>query len=146
MDFNDAINTVIAEITPQPWDYTDPAGTTLTVIPEGLRAAPGEAEVLIQITAGKTLAAQIGITTTDLPALADALTEGHAWDYSTILDSLITVTFPGGDGVLLVITETVWEDRDNHAVSTSIWLPEVQRLPFASALRRALDVAQGWED
>jgi hypothetical protein len=25
-------------------------------------------------------------------------------------------------------------------------LPEAQRLPLASALRRALDVARGWED
>lgn len=146
MDFNQAVNTVIGEITPQPWDYTTPDGVTLTAIPAGLRADPGEAEILIQITVDKTLAAQLGITTADLPALIDALTDRHAWDYTTILDSLITVTSPGGDGVLLIITETVWEDRDNHAVSTSICLPEAQRLPFVSALRRAADVARGWED
>jgi len=144
MDFRDALNIVNAETTPQPWDYTTD-DTTLTVIPDGLRADPGKAEVLVQITAGKTLAAQLGITSADLPALVDALTERRPWDYSTILDSLITVTSPGEDGVLLVITETVWEERDNRAVSTSIRLPETERLPFASALRRALDVARGWE-
>lgn len=145
MDFRDAIHTVIAELTPQPWDYTIPDGTTLTVIPAGLRADPGEAEVLIQITAGKTIAAQLGVTTSDMPALIDALTERRPWEYSTILDSALDVTFPDG-GVLLVVTETVWEERDNHAVSTSILIPDAQRLPFASALRRALDVAVGWED
>jgi hypothetical protein len=146
VDFRDAIHTVNAELTPRPWDYTTPDGVTLTVIPAGLPAGPGDAEVLIQIAAGKNLAAQAGIPTADLPGLVDALTERRPWDHSTVLDSLAEVTYPDDASVLLVITETVWEDRDNHAVSTSILIPEAQRLPLASALRRATDVALGWED
>ena len=146
MDFRDALNIVTAELTPRAWEYATGDGTTLTVIPDGQPADPGDAEVLIQITAGKTLAAQIGVTTTDLPALIDALTERRPWECSTVLDSLIDVTFPDGGSVLLVVTETVWEERDNHAVPTSILLAAEQRLPLASALRRALDVARGWED
>ncbi|NUQ99095.1 MAG: hypothetical protein HOY79_21915 [Streptomyces sp.] len=145
-DFHHALDAVIADITPQPWDHTTPDGTRLRVIPDGQPAGEGEAEVLLQITVDKTLAAQLGITTTDLPGLIGALTARRPWETSTVLDSLLDLTYPDDASVLLLITETVWEDRDNHAVSTSIRLPEQQRLPLASALRRAYDVARGWED
>jgi hypothetical protein len=146
-DFRRHLDAVTAEITPQPWDYTTPDGTTLTVIPAGLRADPRQAEVVLRITASRTLAAEIGIPSAELPGLIDALTEHRAWDDASVLDGQITVTSPGGDGVLVVITETEWDGDDiPHETTASIRLPEAQRLPLASALRRALDVALGWED
>ena len=146
-EFRDMWDAVIADITPQPWDYTSATGTTLTVIPEGSPAAPGDAEVLLIITADKVLSARVGITTTDLPGLVTALTERRPWDITTLLDGVVTVTYPGSDGVLLLVTETTWDDERRPSETTvSIRLPEKQRLPLAAALRRTRDVALGWED
>jgi hypothetical protein len=146
MDFRNAVDAANAEITPQPWDYTTPNGVTLAIAPAGLRADHGRAEVTLRITASKTLATEIGIPSRELPGLIDALTEHRAWDDASVLDGQITVTNPGGDSVLVIITETEWDaDRIPHETTASIRLPGAQRLPFASALRRALDVAHGWE-
>lgn len=148
MDFIDAYNTVTAELTPQPWDFTDPAGVTLTVIPAGLRADPGEAEVMISVISSKILGAEIGITTDDLPDLIDALTDREPWEHSTLLDGLIGVE-PASDGsgdMVIVLTGFCWNGGRQRETSVSVRLPEAQRLPFASALRRATDVACGWEE
>lgn len=145
MDFRDALNTAIGELTSQPWEYTTEDGVTLTVIPAGLREAPGWAEVNVRITADKTLAAEAGVTTTDLPGFIDALTARTAWRHVTAIDDEITA-IPGEGGMVVTVTEVHWEDDGRCEVPASVRLPESQRLPLASALRRALDVARGWED
>ncbi|MFE2969883.1 hypothetical protein ACFXKC_40700 [Streptomyces sp. NPDC059340] len=155
MDFNDAISIVTAELTPQPWDYTTPDGTTLRVIPAGLREDAGYAEVLIRITRADATGlgefgitgpdgrgvAEVGVTTTGLPALIDALTERIAWEDTALVLGALTVV-PDVDGVMVVVAEIHGRDQE---VTVSTVLPEAQRLPLASALRRALDVARGWE-
>ncbi|HEY9370423.1 hypothetical protein [Streptomyces sp.] len=156
--FQDALNSVIAELTPQPWDYTDSVGTTLTVIPAGLREEPGCSEVMVRVTRPDASglydfgltgpatkgAAETGITTTNLPSLIAAL-EGHAgWEQAA----------GWGDPTRIVATPTlhVTVTEGHHDagrwidVTESVQLPEAQRLPLASALRRALDVARGWEN
>lgn len=153
MEFRDAINTVIAELTPQPWDYTTPDGTTLTVIPAGLREDPGRAEVYVRATASKTQAAEIGITTTDLPALIEALSTPvtRSWqhvphwpDGTTQMWVLDGLTLTPNEGGFLV---GVQEDTGEGLMScVDVVVPEAQRLPLASALSRALDVARGWEN
>jgi hypothetical protein len=144
-DFRHAWNTVIAELTPQPWEYTAPDGVTLTVIPAGLREAPGKAEVLIRVTVGKKLSAETGVTTADMPELLAAL-EGHTpWQpWSLLGDGLTTVPL-GDGGVSLSVTELVY-DPVRRDVAAVIVMEPGQRLPLASALRRATDVAKGWED
>ncbi|WP_030186048.1 hypothetical protein [Streptomyces capuensis] len=145
-DFRNALNTVIAELTPQPWDYTDDSGTTLTVIPAGLREDPGCAEVMIRITESHTQAAEIGVTTTELPGLIDALTEHRGWRHQTPLDSIIGVTPIRKGDVVLTVTEVDWRRNDSRRMaSAGLCVPDEQRMPLASALRRALDVAHGWE-
>lgn len=155
-DFRQAINTVIAELTPQPWEYTTPDGTTLTVIPAGLREEPGCAEVNIRVTTpdvtglaefGITTnrtrgAAQIGITTTALPALIRALDQSASWEGVTLGMDAVAVTITG-DGVHLAVTEVHYGPRREE--TATIFLPAAQRQPLASALRRAGDVASGWE-
>ena len=159
MDFNYALNTFTADFTPQPWDYTTADGTTLTVIPAGLpHAEPGTAEVYLRVTRDKTHAAEAAITTTDLPALIaalDAPVTGH-WEHEphypdgtlkgrigTWLGDDYGLTLnPMEDGFSL----TAIEDTDAGMVAATLTLPEAQRLPLASALRRAMDVARGWED
>lgn len=141
MDFRDALNTVTAEFTPQPWDYTDSAGATLTVIPAGLREAPGCAEVYVRITVDKTHGAEAAIPSRDLPAMIDALTSNRMWSFETIDDISCDLTPFGGGGMLLTLSA----DPDAVEEQPQIHIPEVQRLPLASALRRALDVARGWE-
>lgn len=158
MDFNTALNSVIADLTPQPWDYTAADGATLTVIPAGLREDPGAAEVYLRVTRDKTHAAQAAITTTDLPALIAALSEPVTgpWEHephypdgtpkgrigSWLGDHHGLTLGPIGGGFAL----TTLEEADDHGiVAASIVLPEEQRLPLASALSRALDVARGWE-
>lgn len=158
MDFNTALNTVIAELTPQPWDYTTPDATTLRVIPAALREDPGCAQVLIRIngplvtglydfdlTGPNTKgAAEIGVTTTDLPALIAALEGRAGWEQAA----------GWGDPTRIVVTPTldVTVTEGHHdgsqwiAATESVRLPEAQRLPLASALSRALDVAKSWED
>lgn len=157
MDFQDALSTVIAELTPQPWDYTTLDATTLRVIPAGLRENPGCAEVLLRIggplvtglyefgiTGPDTRgAAEVGVTTTDLPPLIAALEGCAGWEQAE----------GWGDPTRIVVTSTLHvtvteghHDGDQWiAVTESVQLPEQQRLPLASALQRALDVARGWE-
>lgn len=140
MDFNDALG----EITPQPWEYTDLLGTTLTVIPAGLPAGPGDAEVTIRITAGKTQAVTLGITTEDMPGLIAALTDRQEWRHETTLDDVMNLS-PTPRGVHVTVTE-VNRSHGQPVLSSSAYVLAAQRLPLASALRRALDVAHGWED
>jgi hypothetical protein len=141
MDFRDALNTIRAELTPQPWDYTDNAGTTLTVIPAGLREDPGCAEVTVRIKAiGQFFDADAGIPSRDLPAMIDALTGNQVWSYDTLDDVGVQLTPFGGGGMILAISVDPEADDEPQ-----IHIPETQRLPLASALRRALDVARGWE-
>lgn len=156
MNFNDALNTTIAELTPQPWTYTTPDGTTLRVIPAGLRADRGEAEILIRITRADATGlcefgitgpdsrgvAEVGVTTEDLPKVIEALTERGWWADNTLVSGALLVAAASG-GVVVGVTEI--HGVGQH-VDVGIVLPEAQRLPLASALRRALDVARGWED
>jgi hypothetical protein len=143
VNFHDAINTALAELRAQPWDYTVD-GTTLTVIPAGLREAAGYAEVMIRITASHTRAAEIGVTTTYMISLLHALDTRTAWEHTTSLDDELTVA-PAADGMVLTITDVRY-DSAVREVTASMHIPEAQRMPLASALRRALDVARGWED
>ncbi len=155
MDFNDALNQVIAELTPQPWDYTTPDGTTLRVIPAGLRADKGDAEVYVRITRADATGlydygitgpdsrgvAEVGVPTSLLPALIDALTEQSCWTDSNLVAGRLRVT-PADD----VVFVDIWEDHgDGRTVAVSVVLPEAQRMPLASALARAMDVARSWE-
>lgn len=157
MDFNTAINTVIAELTPQPWDHTTSDAITLRVIPAGLREDPGHAEVLLRISGPLATglyefditgpdtrgAAEAGVTTTALPSLIAALQGRTGWEQAE----------GWGDPTRIVVTSTLQvtvteghHDGDQWiAVTESVQLPEQQRLPLASALRRALDVARAWE-
>lgn len=156
MDFNTAWNIVCTDLTPQPWDYTDTEGTTLRIIPAGLRETAGYAEVLIRITRADATGlgnyditgpnsrgvAEIGITTTGLPALIEALTEGSPWwDADLVCGSVEVVPEESG------VTVNVTEDHGNGIeIAVSVTLPAAQRVPLASALARALDVAKSWED
>jgi hypothetical protein len=150
MDFNDALNIVIAELTPQPWDYTTPDGTRLQIIPEGLRQDPGDGVVEIQICEAAHVQAipdgpEYPMRTPDVPGLIAALTDRTEWSTTDFGDVL--AVRPEGDGMRLAYTVY---DRDTTGqmadVDRTILVPEAQRLPLASALRRALDVARGWED
>ncbi|MGW0575133.1 hypothetical protein ACWD25_04005 [Streptomyces sp. NPDC002920] len=159
MDFNTALNSVIADLTPQPWDHTID-GTTLRVIPAGLRMDPGCGEVLIRITQPHVTglyaygitgpntkgAAEARVSTTDLPTLIGALEQHAEWDYRDCdwadLDRVLLTV-----GLELTITEAHSAGGGEWIrVTESMRLPEAQRLPLASALQRALDVARGWED
>lgn len=143
MDFQDALTSVIAELTPQPWDYTTPDGTTtLTVIPAGLREDPGRAEVMIRISNGGTPAAEIGIRSADMPGLLAALDAGTSFkhrDYDELLRIVV------GDGIRITVVDSTYYAVGSSPATATVTLPAVQRLPLASALRRALDVARGWE-
>jgi hypothetical protein len=158
MDFRHALNIVTAELTPQPWDYTSADGATLTVIPAGLpHAEPGTAEVYLRVTRDKTHAAEAAITTTDLPALVTALSEpvtGH-WEHAghwpdgtekgrigTWLGDLYGLALNPMQGGFSL---TAVEDTGEGITAASLVVPEAQRMPLASALRRAMDVARGWE-
>lgn len=147
-DFRCAFDRLAAEVTPQPWDYTDNGGTTLTVIPTGLRADPGCAEVTVRITAGRMLAVEADVTTTDLPGLIGALESQTAWEHTTTVgDRVEALPHPAG-GLVLAITGVDWPDgtpASRRETTAAVRLPATQRLPLAAALRRALDVAQGWE-
>jgi hypothetical protein len=148
-DFRQALNIAIAELTPQPWDFTDGSGTTLTVIPAGLKADAGEAEVMIRVTADKTLAAEIGIATAAMPELLTALKDGTAWEHVTILDDVLTVTPAPDGGTVITVLEVGYATSSydsRYETTTAIHVPARQRMPLASALSRATDVARGWED
>jgi hypothetical protein len=144
VDFRDAINTTNAELTPRPWDYTTPdGGITLTVIPAGLRADPGDAEVLIRISAiGQFFDAEAGIPSRDLPAMIEALTGSRPWSYDGA-DGAACELDPAARGGMWL---TVAPDPEPADEQPQIHIPDAQRLPLASALRRAGDVALGWED
>jgi hypothetical protein len=158
MNFRDAINARIAELTPQPWDYTTPDGVTLTVIPAGLPADKGTAEVYLRVTASKTLAAEATIRTVDGAAILAALGSPIAgrWEHEPhwadgtpmhpvghwLGDDTGLALSPADGGFVLEVRETTGAG----IVTVSILLPEAQRLPLASALGRALDVARAWED
>jgi hypothetical protein len=155
MDFHTALNSLIADLTPQPWDYTTPDGTTLRVIPAGLRENAGYAEVLIRITRPDATGlysygitgpksrgvAEVGVTTTGLPGLIEALKARAAWEDAELVYGVLTVA-PGADGVAVTVTEVHSADREE---TVAMLLPEAQRLPLASALARAMDVARSWE-
>jgi hypothetical protein len=158
VDFRHAFNTFNAELTNQPWDYTTD-GRTLTVIPAGLpHAEPGQAEIMIRITASHTRAAEAGITTSDMPGLLAALAGSTAWSHTTILDDqialapvddLIAPAPSGAGGVLLMVTEVGYASSDpasRYETIVTVHLPGEQLMPLASALSRAADVARGWED
>jgi hypothetical protein len=144
MDFHQALNTVIAELTPQPWDYTTNAGTTLTVIPAGLPESEGFAEVMLRITASKAAAAEVGVATMHMATVLHAIDTNTELEHVTGLYDELLVTPSEDGGLHLTVTEIQYDPR--REVTTTIYLPEPQRLPLASALRRATDVARGWED
>jgi hypothetical protein len=143
-DFRHALDAIIAETTPQPWDYTTPNGTTLTVIPAGLREDKGNAEVIIRITTDKTTAAEVGVTTQHMTAVLHAIDTNDSLQHATWLGDVLASTPIEGGGLSLLVSEVQYDPR--REVTATIILPAEQRLPFASALRRALDVARGWED
>ena len=156
MNFRDAFNIAIAELTPQPWDYTTEDGATLRIIPSGLRESAGYAEVLIRITRADASGlyafgitgpdsrgvAEVGVTTTDLPGLIQALTDQATWEDNDLVAGALTMR-ADPSGVAVTVTEVHSAEREEKVFTT---LPEAQRLPLASALGRALDVARGWED
>lgn len=142
MDFHTAYNAVIADLTPQPWDYTDSAGTTLTVIPAGLREDPGCAEVYIRITASDTTPVEAAVTTRYLPRMIASLVNNRMWSHDTMDDVCIGLTPFGGGGMLLTLSG----DAEAVAGVPQVHVPEAWRLPLASGLWRAWDVARGWED
>lgn len=158
MDFKDAWNIVRADLTPQPWDHTTADGTTLRIIPAGLREDVGRAEVLVRLTRADATGlysygitgpdsrgvAEVGLTTTVLPALIQSLRDRQAWEGASSTDDTLTVT-PGATEVLVQVTEVHYADGGRREETVSTLLPEAQRLPLASALQRALDVACGWE-
>lgn len=81
------------------------------------------------------------MTTTDLPALIEALTERTVWRDEHLVAGALRVT-PAAD----VVFVDIWEEHGGgRTTAVSVLLPDAQRLPLASALRRALDVARGWE-
>lgn len=146
MDFRDAINIVTAELTPQPWEYTDQAGTTLTVIPAGLREAPGCAEVVVRVTASRTLAAETRVPTVDLPEMIAAVAEALGWEHFTVTDDRLALIPDDNGDLILTIGEMGYGRGEPVETTAAVRVPAAQRLPLASALRRATDVARGWED
>lgn len=131
MKFNDALGMLLAEITPRPWAYTDAHGSTLTIEPAGLPAERDEAEVVFSV--GE---AAEWLRTPAVERLVEALTAGESWadaDY--------------GWGLTVEITgETVTVSVIHDHVPAPVVLPASERMPLVSAIRRALDVARGWED
>ncbi len=140
MDFQTAIASVTADLTPQPWDYTATDGAHLTVIPAGLPEDPGCAEVLVRITDGGTTT-EAGVPTANLPGLVEALGGFRMWSHDTLDDVTVQLLPFGGGGMILALLE----DPETDEAGPQVHVPEEQRLPLASALRRALDVARGWE-
>jgi hypothetical protein len=149
MDFRTALNSVIADLTPQPWDYTTPDGTRLRIIPEGLRQDPGDGVVEIQICEAAHVQAvpdgpEYPMRSVDVPGLIAALTGRTEWT-TTDWGDLLTVR-PERDGMRLAYTVYARDTTGQPAdIDHTIHIPEQQRLPLAAALSRALDVARGWE-
>ncbi|MEY9842496.1 hypothetical protein [Streptacidiphilus sp. EB103A] len=135
--FRQAWNTVVAELTAQPWDFTDADGTTVTVIPEGLPQGPGEGAVVLRITENHHRAAEAYVTTAQMPDLVASL---HADAPAELPGVLATVTTgPGPDGGLVLGVEQY------DGVTARAVLPSPVRSHLAAALARAADVARGWE-
>ncbi|WP_108990398.1 hypothetical protein [Streptomyces coelicoflavus] len=131
MDFRTALGIVLAELDPKPWGYTTPDGT-LTVVPAGFRADKDEADVIVRVSDD----VEEWVKTPEVAKLVTALREGVSWsDLCSGWGTEVTVDALG-------VTVAVWQ----KGVPTSVTLPSAQRLPLASALERALDVARGWED
>ncbi|MFB6955467.1 hypothetical protein ACFCYB_00165 [Streptomyces sp. NPDC056309] len=152
MDFRTALNGLLGQLTPQPWEYTAPGGGTLTVIPAGLREDPGQAEVYVRITFSKTQAAQCAVTTTDLPNLIATLSEPVTSEWELVAHWADGTPKPdlldGGialEPVFGGFTITVTSENGGSTATATMGLPEQQRMPLASALRRAMDVARDWE-
>lgn len=120
-------------MTDQPWAYTAYDGATLTLI-------PGADEVLVRITAGAKTT-EDSIPTAYLPAMAEALTGKRIWMEDMSNEMWCELT-PNVDGMMLSLSES----PDAVEREAQIHIPEAQRLPFASALARALDVARAWEE
>jgi len=132
MDFNTALGIVLAELDPKPWDYTATDGSTLTVVPAGFRADKDEAEVIVRVSED----VEEWVRTPAVQKLIDALTAGESWEdasYGWGLDVTAST-----DGVTVAVYQ--------NGLPTRVSLPPEQRMPLASALRRAMDVARGWED
>ncbi|WP_338683834.1 hypothetical protein QD712_25530 [Streptomyces acidiscabies] len=155
MNFHDALSSLLAELTPQPWDYTASDGTTLRVIPAGVPSDPGTAEVYVRLTRADATGlyefgitgpnsrgvAEVGIPTANLPAMIQALTSRTRWEADHLVTDSLTAT-PDAEGVTVEVTEVHSKERQE---TVSVRLPESQRLPVAAALRRALEVARDWE-
>ncbi|WP_269859655.1 hypothetical protein [Streptomyces sp. RPT161] len=60
----------------------------------------------------------------------------------TVVAGTLAAT-PDGGNVVVVVTEVHSAEREE---TVAVRLPGAQRLPLASALRRALDVARRWEN
>lgn len=75
-------------------------------------------------------------------ALSSAITDltPRPWEHTTN-DGGITLT-PTTGGFTITVTE---ETSRTSTVTAGLTLPNQERLPLASALRRALDVARSWE-
>lgn len=149
MDFRQAFNTVAADLTPQSWDWWTTDGTRLRVIPEGLRQDPGDGVVEIQVCPAAHVQAtpdgpEYPMRTVDVPGLITALTDRAEWTTTDFGDTFTVRPEEGG----MRLAYTVY-DRDTTGqmadIDRTLLVPESQRLPLAAALRRALDVARGWE-
>ncbi|MEW1866995.1 hypothetical protein AB0420_02155 [Streptomyces caelestis] len=130
--FRDALGVVLAEITPQPWDYTNADGATLTVVPAGFRADKDAAEVVFRVSDD----VEEWVRTPDVQRIIDALHVGESWadtPYGWGIDVAVA-----DDGVTVAVYQ--------GGKPTSVTLPPEQRLPLASAAARALEVARAWED
>ncbi|MBL1115420.1 hypothetical protein JK364_23910 [Streptomyces sp. 110] len=80
-----------------------------------------------------------------MAGLIDALTNRTEWTTPGGWGEALTVR-PEGDGMRLAYTVWAGDTTGQPAdVDHTVLVPEGQRLPLASALRRALDVARGWE-
>lgn len=140
MDFLTAWGIVAAELTPQPWTHTTPDGT-LTVVPECLPTYVDGGEVVLRIDT-PTASPEVSVRTPDVSGLVYALQHGEPWEWDRWggVDSIDLVADPDA-GVLLSLTER----KENGPAAAVLLLPATERLPLASALQRALDVARGWE-
>ena len=117
------------------WDYITHDGiTTLTVIPTSL---PDRTGVIVRIKAiGQFFDADAKIPSHDMPAMIDALTGNQPWTYDTPEDVGVEMIPAARGGMWLTVSVDLDDDQPQ------ILVPESQRLPLASALRRALDAAQ----
>ncbi|MEV7470246.1 hypothetical protein AB0O20_27635 [Streptomyces kronopolitis] len=140
----------MTDVHPQPWDYMTTDGTRLRVLPERRPQHQGGSVVLIQICE----AAHVQVTpdgpefemlASEVPDLVSALTARTEWATRDGLDGMLVVR-PEGDGMRLAYTVFARDTTGQPAdVDRTVLVPEEQRLPLASALHRARDVAVGQE-